>query len=404
MNDSATETEASVRAETPKSGTKAVRARSDDDADSRESPRPAQMPFDVRTLGIVIIAGASVLMLLRYMQQVIIPFVLSTLIFYALAPIVNRLQRWRVPRALGAALVLASLVGGIAFTVYQLRDETLAVVEELPAAARKFRGAFRPTAGTESSALEKVRRAADELDKTAAESAGSAPAPQGVAKVQVVEPGVRVTDFVRWGSVGMLTLASQGVMILSLSYFLLVANDLFKRKIVRHFGDTAANKKITLQILDKVGTQVERFLLVQAVTSIIVAVVTGLALWLLDVHRPAVWGVAAGVFNIVPYFGPMIVTAGLSIIAFMQFGTLSTTATVAGVALLITTLEGWLLTPTLLGRAAQMNHVAVFAGLLFWSWVWGIWGVLLAVPMMMVIKSVCDHVEGLQPIADFLGE
>jgi predicted PurR-regulated permease PerM len=91
-------------------------------------------------------------------------------------------------------------------------------------------------------------------------------------------------------------------------------------------------------------------------------------------------------------------------VGFMQFGTLSMALAVAGTALLITTLEGWLLTPSLLGRAARMNQAAVFISLIVWSWLWGTWGVFLAVPMMMVIKAVCDHIDDLKPWGDFLGE
>jgi len=116
------------------------------------------------------------------------------------------------------------------------------------------------------------------------------------------------------------------------------------------------------------------------------------------------WGLLAGIFNSIPYYGPLLVTGGLAIVGFLQFGTIGMTMAVAGVSLLITTLEGLLLMPTLMGRAASMNQVAVFAGLLFWTWAWGIWGLLLAVPMMMVIKVICDHVEPLQPVGHLLGE
>jgi predicted PurR-regulated permease PerM len=120
--------------------------------------------------------------------------------------------------------------------------------------------------------------------------------------------------------------------------------------------------------------------------------------------EPAVWGLLAGVLNIVPYFGPLIVTAILAAVGFIQFGTLEMTAAVAGVSLVITTLEGMILTPHLLSRAASLNHVMIFVALAFFSWVWGIPGMLLAVPMLMVFKAVADHVEGLQGVADFLGE
>lgn len=249
-----------------------------------------------------------------------------------------------------------------------------------------------------------MQQAATELDKTAAEARATPAAPRGVIKVQVEEPALRATDFIWWGSMSAVTAAGQGVIILFLSYFLLVADDLFKRKLVVHLGDTLSKKKITVQILDQIGSRIERFLLVQIFTSAVVATATGLALWGLGVEQAVIWGLAAGLFNSIPYFGPVIVTAGLAIIAFMQFGTLQMMTVVAGTALLITTLEGWLLTPILLGRAAQMNQVAVFASLLFWSWLWGVWGLLLAVPMMMVIKTTCDHIEDLRPVADLLSD
>ena len=100
---------------------------------------------------------------------------------------------------------------------------------------------------------------------------------------------------------------------------------------------------------------------------------------------------------------PILVSGGLAVIAFMQFNDVPRTLLVSGVAFAITSLEGYLLTPTLMGRAARMNAVAIFVGLLFWSWIWGIWGAVLAVPMLMMIKAVCDHIEGLQPIGELLG-
>jgi len=160
---------------------------------------------------------------------------------------------------------------------------------------------------------------------------------------------------------------------------------------VKHASSTLAGKKITVNVLEAIGGQIERFMLVQIVTSCLVGVTTGLALWGLGLQNAAVWGLAAGIFNSIPYFGPCIVTSGLAVVAFLQFGTFGMTALIAGVALLITSLEGWALTPALLGRAAQMNRVAVFAGLLFWSWMWGIWGTLLAVPMMMVQMDFRAH-------------
>jgi predicted PurR-regulated permease PerM len=128
------------------------------------------------------------------------------------------------------------------------------------------------------------------------------------------------------------------------------------------------------------------------------------ALWWLGLDQWVIWGLLAGIFNSIPYLGPVIVSGGLGIVAFLQFDSLSRTVLVCGVAFLITSLEGFLLTPALMGKAAQMNPVAIFVGLLFWSWVWGVWGAVLAVPMLMMLKAACDHIEDLQPIGELLGE
>jgi predicted PurR-regulated permease PerM len=203
------------------------------------------------------------------------------------------------------------------------------------------------------------------------------------------------------GAIGFL---GQFTVILFLVYFFLVTGDLYKRKLVRIAGPQLTHKKITVQILDEINRQIESFIRVQLFTSVIVGVATGIALWWFGVEQYVIWGVLAGVFNSIPYLGPVIVTGGLGIVAFMQFDSVTRTLYVCAVTLTITSLEGFLLTPMLVGRAARMNAVAVFVGLLFWSWLWGVWGTILAVPMLMMIKAVCDHVEDLQPVGELLGD
>jgi predicted PurR-regulated permease PerM len=195
----------------------------------------------------------------------------------------------------------------------------------------------------------------------------------------------------------------QALTVLFLTIFLLYEDDSFKRKLVAQM-ESRNNKRITVRILNDIATQIGRFIWVQALTSTLVAIATWLALWWIGIAEPMVWGVLAGVLNVVPYFGPLIVTAGLAIVGFLQFGTLEMAAFVAGVALVITTFEGMFLTPHLLSRAASLNHVAIFLAIAFWSWAWGVPGMLLAVPMLMVFKAVCDNVEGLQGIGTFVGQ
>ena len=371
-------------------------------ADPKDAP--AAKPRPKRSLGVSVLAIIAVLFLLKYAQEVFIPLVLAGLLFYALAPVVDALHRLKIPRVLASALVLLTLLGAVAWTTYSVRDEALSVVENLPRAARNLRAALRPKQGAPESAMNKIQRAAKELDQTTNEALPAPPVPKDVVRVQVEEPPLNATEFVRWGSAQIASLVSQGLMVVLLAFFLLVADDLLKRKLLTNFGTSLSRKKITLQILDQIGTQIGRFLLVQLLTSVLVAIVTGLALWQLGLQQAMFWGIAAGVLNSIPYMGPLIVTASLGMVGFMQFGTISMALAVAGTALLITTLEGWFLTPSLMGRAAQMNQVAVFVSLILWSWLWGTWGVFLAVPMMMVIKAICDHIEDLKPWGDFLGE
>jgi predicted PurR-regulated permease PerM len=192
------------------------------------------------------------------------------------------------------------------------------------------------------------------------------------------------------------------VTVLFLTVMLLYEGDAFRRKLLAHV-QTRTGKQLTVKISDDIARQIQRFVWVQVATSCAVAVATWLALWWLGVEEPAVWGVFAGVMNIVPYFGPLVVTGGLAVVAFLQFQSLPMTGLVAGIALAITTLEGMVLTPMLLSRAAELSPVSTFVAIAFWSWAWGVPGMLLAVPMLMVGKAVCDHVDELEPFGRLIG-
>jgi predicted PurR-regulated permease PerM len=263
-------------------------------------------------------------------------------------------------------------------------------------------------------ALEKVQQAATEIDKAAQEATAPSKADRtiaerakemtGIQKVEVVDPPFRASEYLWSGGVGLLGFAAQFVLVLFLVYFFLVTGDLYKRKVVKIAGPTLSHKKITVQILDDINLQIASFMRVQVFTSFIVAVATGVALWWFGVDQYIVWGLLAGIFNSIPYLGPILVTGALGVVAFLQFDDPLKTAYVCAVTFAITSLEGFLLTPMLMGRAAQMNPVAIFVGLLFWSWIWGLWGTVLAVPMLMMLKAVCDHVEDLQPVGELLGE
>jgi predicted PurR-regulated permease PerM len=285
----------------------------------------------------------------------------------------------------------------------QLRPQVTAILQDLPDGARRLRRLLESNRGAAPIPIEKVQEAADELEK-AANAAAPAPPPRNVQRVQVEQPPFNVSQYVMWGSISALAGLAQLVLVLFLAYFLLASGDLYRRKIVKIAGPSLTKKKITVQILEEIDRQIAWFLMVQVFTSTVVGVATWLTFRWLGLEQAGVWGLLAGLFNSIPYFGPVVVTGGTAVVAFLQFGDVRMTVITAAAAFAITTLEGMLLTPWLTSRAARMNAVAVFVGLLFFGWVWEVWGMLLAVPMLMVIKAVCDRVEDFKPIGELLGD
>ena len=370
------------------------------DAAPAETPEVSAFEgLDMRTTSLVVIALGVTIFLLRYMSELLAPVAFGLLLFYALDPAVDALQRIRVPRWIGAALMLGVTLATILGGAYALQDEAMTVINQLPDGARRVTALIERRPQAAPGALEKVEQAAEELAKN--DTAKPAP---GVVRVQVEEPRVTATGLLWSGSRGALAAVNQLVMILFFTYFILLSDRLFRRKFFELAGPTLSQKKITLEIIDSISSQIGRFLIVQIFTSVVVGITTWAALAALGLEQAALWGLLAGVFNSIPYYGPLLVSGGLALVAFLQFGTLHMMLLFAGVSLVITSLEGWLLTPVLMGRVASMNRVAVFVGLLFWSWAWGVWGLLLAVPMMMSIKVICDHVDELKPVGRFLGE
>lgn len=340
--------------------------------------------------------------LLHWAAEAFIPIVLSILISYALEPIVVMLVRIRIPRILAAGLVVVMTGAALGYGAYSLSDDAAAIVAQLPKAAQRLRQSMQRD-GTPGP-IEQVQQAAAELQKTADQASPTNPVPTNVRRVQVEAPAINVRDYITWGSASLVAFAGQATLVFFFVFFLLASGDLFKRKLVKLAGPSLARKKITLQILDDINRQIARFLFVRIVTSLVVGVATWMALRLVGLEQAALWGVAAGVFNTVPYFGPLIVAIATAIVAFLQFGTAAMAMYVSGISLIITSIEGWLLTPWLTSRTARTNEVAIFIALIFWSFVWGIWGTLLAVPMLVAVKAYCDHIEDLKPVGELLAE
>lgn len=348
----------------------------------------------VATTLVAILAGS---LLLHYGRVVLIPIVLSVLLSYALAPIVGWLGRVGLPRLVATSLVMLLFGGGLALSVYSLRDQAVAAIEEVPAFARRLREELRAGAGS-GGLLDKVRRAGTELERTSRElSAQPASPPPPAAAPAISADGLFVAT-----TATLLALAGHATAIFFMVFFMLLSDDLFTRKLLAIAGPS--RRQIVRDALAEITMEIQRYLWVRIITSVAVALATWAALAWLGMTHAALWGIAAGVCNVIPYVGPVIISAGLLLAGFVQFGSISQAMLVAAVALVISALEGWLLDPPLMGKAEDLNTVAILVGLVFWTWAWGAWGTVLAVPLLSVIKTVCARTSGLRPVAELLRE
>ena len=371
-----------------------------------------------------IVAVAAALFLLRSAGQLLIPITIAILISYVLDPVVRWLADRGVPRLAGASLLMCAVLGLGAFSLFTLRDDAAAAVRALPQAAQRAREMIESLSGT--SALASVQQTIDELrglwsgasDRASAETSGdgargggdeSMPSdaqsePAQTAPQSSAQPDdaprltAGVTSAIQRGVGSVFALAGNLTVVFFLVFFLLLSGNHLRTRPLEIARDDAGRRRQLAKIIDDINSQIQRFLVVRLITAVVVACATGVALALMDVQYAVVWGIAAGLFNSIPYFGPIIVSGGLFLVGLVQGGGMTQALQMAGVALLITTLEGWLVTPPLLGRAEGMSALAVFLGLLLWTWIWGAWGTILAVPMLVIVKAVADHTPDLKPL------
>jgi len=385
------------------------------EGDALEAPDPARdaaerniasLPtlINVRSVSLAVLALLASVYALHWARAVFIPLLLGVMLSYALSPVIDRFHRWRLPRVLGAAVLLIAVVTGFGSMIYTLSDDAATLVESLPEAAQKLGQALRPTRGAPVSTIDKVQQAATRLEQAAEATTAVAPPAKGVTRVQIEQPRLNIKEYLWSGTVGLASLIGQAAVVFFIAFFLLTAGDSFRRKMVKIAGPTFAKKRVTVEVMDEIGAQIQRYLVIQVFTSVLVGLATWGALWWLGLERAAVWGLVAAVLNLVPYLGAIVTAGGLALVAFLQFGSFGMAALIGGVSMFINTLEGNLITPWLAGRASSMNPLVIFVGVLAFGWLWGIWGLLLGTPMIMGIKAICDHVDDLKPIGELLGE
>jgi len=342
----------------------------------------------------VALTGIFILFLLYTLylaRSFLLPLVLATVLNFLLSPVVRGLARLRVPQPLGAGLVILALLGIVALGIERLSDPAAEWIQKAPRGVeqieQRVRGLRRP--------VEQVQEAAQAVEEEVERLSGDGRTPAQEVKVQ----GVTWT-----GAIFNRTQAFLGtaVVVLILLYFLLASGDFFLRKLVRvlpRLEDKRRAVEIARQTELHISTYLSTVTLINAGLGLVVA----LAMWAVGMPNPALWGVVAGLLNYVPYLGSIGTLAVIAIASILTFEDLGRALVPPILYFAINFTEGYFITPMIMGRRLTLNPVVVFVGLVFWGWMWGIPGALLAVPLMAMLKILCDNIEPLSPIGEFLG-
>lgn len=336
--------------------------------------------------GLFIIA---LLFALHYAQALVLPVVIAILLSLLLSPSVRAQRRLGVPEPLGAGIVVLTLLALLGIGVYQLAEPAISWVQMAPRGLDDLESKLRKL----TKPVQEVKEATEKVEAIASmENAGVRPR-------EVVVKGPGLSGIVATNTQKFVTAAVSAVVLL---YFLLASGDLFLRKTVRLLS-RFRDKVRAVEAGREIQRQIGRYFFAMACSSAGLGIATAIAMQLLELPNPVLWGVLATVLNFIPYVGGMVTTVILTLAAILTFNEVRHIWPVPVVFIVLTTIEGQLIQPMVAGRRLSLNPVLVFGSLLFWGWMWGVAGLLIAVPLLVTFKIVCDHVDHLKPIGDFLG-
>jgi predicted PurR-regulated permease PerM len=372
---------------------------------AQDSPlTTVNLPADSRSLAEVIVAVVATIFALYWAQRFFIPLFLGIILAYTLNPLVMWMERIKIPRLVGTTMVMVTLLFGVALGILSLRGQVEKILDQVPDAAAKLTVALKDLAAQPNTML-KVQAAAREIEQATNQAASGTTATQKPpTRVVIEEPKFKLLNWLWTGSLGMFGIIGETAMMLILVVFLLLSGDTFKRKLMRISGPSLSKRKITAAILDDIDRSIQNYMLTLLMANVLLGVLTWLAFRLVGLDNAGAWAVAAGVLHFIPYLGPALTAVATGMAGFMQFESLSMAMLVAASSLLIAMLVGMVLVTWMCGKISNMNTTAVFVALLFWGWLWGIWGLLFAIPITGMVKVFAERVEDLRPVAELLSD
>jgi len=350
-----------------------------------EPPSGAQRVASVGVNGLFVLAC---LYTLRTAREFLLPLVIGIMLYFLLVPLVRGLKRTGLPEAAGAAVVVLGLLIVVGLGAYALSWPASNWMARAPDSIRLLETRLKPVLSN----VEKLTRTAQKVEEITGGGPDAAP------EVKVKEPGIGETFLG-----GMQSFLGGAAIVLTLLYFLLASGDSVLRKIVQA-SPRLADRQRAVDIAREMEEQISTYLLVTTVINVVFGVVVAAAMWLMGMPNPFLWGVVATITNFIPYLGGVLCTVVIGLAAVLAFDDIWWAMLVPAVFFLINTLEGYVITPLIMGKRFTLDPALLFVGLLFWWFVWGTPGALLAVPMMAAFKIFCERVDRLQPIAAFLGD
>ncbi len=357
---------------------------------------------DPRGVALVVIGTVAVVFALHWARTFFVSLLLGILIAYALNPVVAHMERIRIPRWAAATLVMLALCGAGVLAAGMLGGQIPAALEQIPAAAKRVSAQLASMRDGEPGTLEKVQAAAREIEKATNQATGTPPAPRRAAAVVVEPTGFRLSSFLWANSLAVTSFAGHAVMVLFLAFFLLLSGEAFKHKLVRLAGPSLTRRRITLKVVGDINLSIQNFMFMLLATNTLLAALSWVAFRLIGLENAGAWALAAGLLHVIPYAGSAILGIAVGITAFLQFGSWSMALVTVGLSLAIASIVGLAVATWMTGKLARMNPAAVFVALLFWGWLWGVWGLLLAIPIIVSVKVAAELIEELHPIAELL--
>jgi predicted PurR-regulated permease PerM len=360
-------------------------------------------PVNARGACLVTLTTVALVFALQAGQKFFIPLVFSVLVSYTLTPVVAWLERIRIPRTVAVTLVMLTLLCGAGAVIRSLHTEFQSILARLPDAAHQISVAIAKAQDGQPGTMQKMQAAANEIEKATSQATDGRPAPKQVAPA-AARPGFKIQEWLMAGSLGAAGMIGQATMVIFLVFFLLLSGDSFKRKLVKITGPSLSSKKITVNILDDINKSIQSYMFMLLVTNILLAALLWVLFRWIGLENAGAWAVASGFLHVIPYFGQLIIAVATGLTAFLQFESLPKMFLVSGASLAVAMLVGTFITTWMTGRIAKMNAAAVFIGLLFFGWLWGVWGLLLGVPIIVMVRVIAEHVDGMQSVAELLSD